>query len=96
MNTLEVLHCDNHVLVVNKPAGLPSVPDESRDESLLDLAKRWIEAEFDKPGRAFLGVVHRLDRPVSGVLCFGARVKVRAASATNFANVRRARSTGAL
>lgn len=66
-----ILHCDNHLLVVNKDAGLPSVPDESGDESLFDLARAWVEDEFRKPGRAFLAIVHRLDRPVSGVLCFG-------------------------
>jgi 23S rRNA pseudouridine1911/1915/1917 synthase len=71
VNSLEVLHCDNHLLVVNKPAGMPAVPDESGDASLLDLARAWVEREFNKPGRAFLAVVHRLDRPVSGVLCFG-------------------------
>lgn len=67
---LEVLHCDNHLLGVYKPAGLPSVPDSSADESLFEHARAWIEREFKKPGRAFLGVVHRLDRPVSGVLLF--------------------------
>lgn len=66
--SLEVLACDNHVLGVVKPAGLPTVPDESGDPSLLDLARAWVEREFAKPGRAFLGVVHRLDRPVSGVV----------------------------
>lgn len=65
-----VLHCDNHLLVVSKPAGVPTVPDESGDESLFDAARAWVEREFDKPGRAFLAVVHRLDRPVSGVVCF--------------------------
>ncbi len=67
---LEVLHCDNHVLAVCKPAGEPVVPDESGDESLLERARAWVEREFQKPGRAFLGVVHRLDRPVSGVVVF--------------------------
>lgn len=67
---LEVLHADNHLLVVSKPAGLPVVPDESGDESLLDRGKEWIRVTHDKPGRVFLGVVHRLDRPVSGVVCF--------------------------
>jgi 23S rRNA pseudouridine1911/1915/1917 synthase len=67
---LDVLHCDNHLLVVNKPAGTATVPDDSGDESLLDLAKAWIKREFNKPGAVFLGVVHRLDRPVSGVVLF--------------------------
>ncbi|MFT5285394.1 MAG: 23S rRNA pseudouridine1911/1915/1917 synthase [Planctomycetota bacterium] len=70
VTALNVLHCDNHLLAVYKPAGLPIVPDESGDPSLFDIARDWIEAEFNKPGRAFLGVVHRLDRPVSGVVLF--------------------------
>jgi len=70
MSELEVLHCDNHLLGVVKPAGLPVVPDASGDESLLDRARLWIAEEFDKPGRVFCGVVHRLDRPVSGVVLF--------------------------
>jgi 23S rRNA pseudouridine1911/1915/1917 synthase len=68
---LEVLHADNHVLVVNKPACLPCVPDSSEDESLLDRAKAWVKREYEKPGAVFLGVVHRLDRPVSGLVVFG-------------------------
>ncbi|MFN0007383.1 MAG: RluA family pseudouridine synthase [Planctomycetota bacterium] len=75
---LRVLHCDNHVLGVVKPAGIPTVPDSSGDESLLDLAKAWVRAEFEKPGNVFLGVVHRLDRPVSGVLVFARTSKAAA------------------
>ncbi len=67
---LSVLLCDNHLLAAAKPAGLPCVPDSSADESLLDQARRHVEVEFEKPGRAWLGVVHRLDRPVSGVVLF--------------------------
>lgn len=67
---MDVLHCDNHLLVVRKPAGVPTVPDASGDESLLDQGKAWVAVEFQKPGAVFLGVVHRLDRPVSGVVCF--------------------------
>ncbi len=70
MKDLRVLHADNHLLVVAKPAGLPVVPDASEDESLLERARAWVEREYGKPGRAFLGVVHRLDRPVSGVVVF--------------------------
>ena len=79
---LEVLFCDNHLLAVAKPAGLPIVPDESRDVSLFDQAREWIEEEFNKPGHAFLGVVHRLDRPVSGVVLF-ARTSKAAGRLTN-------------
>lgn len=67
---LNVLYSDNHLLAVAKPAGMPCVPDESGDESLLDLGREWVRVEFNKPGNVFLGVVHRLDRPVSGVVLF--------------------------
>ena len=82
VSELTILHCDNHLLAVSKPAGLPVVPDESGDVSLFDLARSWIEKEFNKPGRAFLGVVHRLDRPVSGVVLF-ARTSKAASRLTN-------------
>ena len=70
MNELAILHVDNHVLCVAKPAGVAVVPDESGDENLLELARAWLKREFGKPGDVFLGVVHRLDRPVSGVVLF--------------------------
>jgi len=75
---LEVLLADNHLLVVAKPAGLPSVPDSSGDESLLDRAKAWVKAHYQKPGAVFLGVVQRLDRPVSGALVFARTSKAAA------------------
>jgi 23S rRNA pseudouridine1911/1915/1917 synthase len=75
---LEVLLCDNHLLVVAKPAGLPSVPDASGDESLLERAKLWVKQRYRKPGAVFLGVVQRLDRPVSGVLVFARTSKAAA------------------
>ncbi len=65
---LDVLHLDNHLLVVRKPAGLPVQRDESGDRSLLDVARAWLKLEFDKPGNVFVGLVHRLDRPVEGVV----------------------------
>lgn len=68
---LDVLYVDNHVLAVAKPAGIPVAPDASGDASLLDLAREWIRVEYAKPGEVFLGLVHRLDRPVSGVVVFG-------------------------
>jgi 23S rRNA pseudouridine1911/1915/1917 synthase len=67
---LDVLFVDNHVLAVAKPAGVACVPDASGDESLYDRARAWVRVTYDKPGEAWLGVVHRLDRPVSGVVCF--------------------------
>ena len=67
---LRVIHADNHLLVVDKPAGLPTVPDSSGDLCLLDQAKEWVRVDKKKTGRVFLGVVHRLDRPVSGIVVF--------------------------
>ncbi|MFT4646868.1 MAG: 23S rRNA pseudouridine1911/1915/1917 synthase [Planctomycetota bacterium] len=80
----QVLHVDNHVLVLHKPAGLPCVPDSSGDPSLLDWGKAWIAQEFQKPGKVFLGVVHRLDRPVSGVVILGRTSKGAARLSDSF------------
>jgi 23S rRNA pseudouridine1911/1915/1917 synthase len=66
--SLEVLYEDNHLLVVNKPAGLLAQGDHTGDPPLADLAARYIKEKYNKPGAAFIGVVHRLDRPVSGVV----------------------------
>jgi 23S rRNA pseudouridine1911/1915/1917 synthase len=82
--TLEVLFADNHLLVVAKPAGLPTVPDRSGDQSLLDLAREWVKHEAGKPGRVYLGVVHRLDRPVSGVLVLARTSKAAARLSLQF------------
>jgi 23S rRNA pseudouridine1911/1915/1917 synthase len=80
----EVLYADNHVLAVRKPAGLPTAPDASGDPSLLELARAWVAREYQKPGPAFLGLVHRLDRPVSGVVVFGRTSKGAARLAASF------------
>lgn len=82
--TLERLHVDNHLLALVKRAGEPVVPDESGDVSLLERGKRWIAEEFHKPGEVFLGVVHRLDRPVSGVVLFARTSKAAARLSEQF------------
>src|SRR5688572_17139433 len=68
---LRVLYEDNHTIAVFKPAGTLTQADSSGAESLMDLTKAWIKRERNKPGDVFLGLVHRLDRPVSGVVVFG-------------------------
>jgi 23S rRNA pseudouridine1911/1915/1917 synthase len=65
---LEVLHEDNHLLVVNKPAGLLVQGDRSGDPTLLDAAREYLRVKYAKPGNVFVGLVHRLDRNVSGVV----------------------------
>jgi 23S rRNA pseudouridine1911/1915/1917 synthase len=65
---LEVLFEDNHCLAVNKPAGVPSQRDESGDESLVDIVARDLKERYRKPGNVYVGLLHRLDRPTSGVV----------------------------
>jgi len=65
---LEVLYEDNHLLAVHKPAGLLVQGDHSGDQTLLDVAGSYLKHKYDKPGRVYLGLVHRLDRNVSGVV----------------------------
>ena len=67
---MDILYLDNHLLVARKPAGLLIQGDHTADENLLDLGKAYLKIAFDKPGNVFLGLVHRLDRPVSGVVVF--------------------------
>jgi len=63
-----VLYEDNHLLIVNKPSGLLVQGDQTGDTPLVELYKKYIKQKYGKPGAVFLGVVHRLDRPVSGVV----------------------------
>jgi len=72
---LTVLYEDNHCLAVAKPAGLLTMGDATGDATLLDAAKEYIKAKYGKPGAVFLGVVHRLDRPVSGVVLYARTTK---------------------
>lgn len=65
-----VFYRDNHLLVLYKPAGLLTQGDETREPSLLDLGKAWVKEIYGKPGSVYLGMVHRLDRPVAGVVLF--------------------------
>ncbi len=64
----DVLYLDNHLLVVCKPAGMLSQGDRTGDPSVLDWGKAFLKEQFNKPGDVYLGLVHRLDRPASGVL----------------------------
>lgn len=65
-----VIYEDNHLLIVNKANGVLVQGDETGDKPLVELCKEYIKEKYDKPGAVFLGVVHRLDRPVSGVVVF--------------------------
>lgn len=67
---LEILYEDNHLIIINKPAGALVQSDQTGDAPVSDEVKKYIKQSMNKPGDVFLGVVHRLDRPVSGVLIF--------------------------
>ncbi|WP_397571516.1 RluA family pseudouridine synthase [Schlesneria sp. T3-172] len=65
-----VLFEDNHCLALLKPAGLLTMGDQTGDPTLVDVAREYLREKYQKPGNVFVGVVHRLDRPVSGVILF--------------------------
>lgn len=67
---MTVLYEDNHLMVVNKEPGEIVQGDKTGDEPLVEMLKRWLKEKYGKPGNVFLGVVHRLDRPVGGVVVF--------------------------
>ena len=71
MPPLEILYEDNHLLVVDKPAGLPTIGAPAGTATLLERAKEYIKGRFSKPGNVYLGVMSRLDAPVTGVVLFG-------------------------
>ncbi len=63
-----VLYEDNHVIVVNKPINIPTQSDKSHDISLVDLVKKHLKIKYHKPSNVYLGLLHRLDRPVGGLV----------------------------
>lgn len=67
---IPILFEDNHLLVVEKPVNVPVQADQSNDEDLLSLLKNDIKIRYQKPGNVYLGLVHRLDRPVGGTMVF--------------------------
>ncbi len=67
---LKILYEDNHSIAVFKPAGLLVQGDASGDETLMDQVKAYLKEKYQKPGNVFLGLVHRLDRPASGIVVF--------------------------
>ena len=69
-DTLQVLFEDNHIIIVNKRAGDIVQGDKTGDTPLSDIVKHYIKEKYHKPGDVFLGVVHRLDRPTSGIVIF--------------------------
>lgn len=75
---MDVLYEDNHIIVVNKESGEIVQGDKTGDTPLSDIVKEYIKQKYQKPGNVFLGVVHRLDRPVSGLVVFARTSKALA------------------
>ena len=75
---VRVLHADNHLLFVEKPANMPVQADASGDMDLLTACKGYIKRRLQKPGEVYLGLVHRLDRPVGGTMVFARTSKAAA------------------
>lgn len=67
---LHVLYEDNHLIVVEKPVNIPVMEDSSQDQDLLSVIKEYLKVKYNKPGNVYVGLVHRLDRPVGGVMVF--------------------------
>lgn len=83
---IKVLYEDNHVIAVYKPSGVLSQGDSSGDKSLMDDVKKYLKEKYKKPGNVFLGLVHRLDKPVSGIVLFGKTSKGASRLSEQFRN----------
>ena len=70
MQKLKVIYEDNHIIVVEKMPNIPSQSDKTGDIDLLTIVKQYIKEKYNKPGNVYLGLVHRLDRPVGGIMIF--------------------------
>ena len=78
MDELKILYEDNHIIVVIKPPNIPSQGDKTGDKDMLTIIKDYIKEKYNKPGNVYLGLVHRLDRPVGGVMVFAKTSKAAA------------------
>lgn len=88
MTALEILYEDNHLLAVNKPAGLLVQADRTGDQCVLDIMKNHIRIRDSKPGNVFIGLPHRLDRPTSGALILAKTSKALSRLAAAFRDAR--------
>ena len=67
---INIIYEDNHLIVVEKPINIPTQEDNTKDKDLLTILKEYIKTKYNKPGNVYLGLVHRLDRPVGGIMVF--------------------------
>ena len=75
-SNLQVLYEDNHIIIINKRAGDIIQGDKTGDKPLSEVVKEYIKDKYNKPGNVYLGVVHRLDRPTTGLVIFAKTSKV--------------------
>ena len=83
---INVVYEDNHLLVAIKPIGVPVQADNSGDADFLSMLKNYIKKKYNKPGNVYLGLVHRLDRPVSGIMVFAKTSKAAKRLSSQVAN----------
>jgi len=83
---IKVLYEDNHIIAVVKPAGVLTQGDRTGDENLMDMVKGYLKEKYKKPGNVFLGLVHRLDKPVEGIVLFGKTSKGASRLSEQFRN----------
>ena len=90
----DILFEDNHLLVVNKKAGLLVQGDKTGDITLIEIAKEYIREKYNKPGNIFIGLSHRIDRPASGIviLCKTSKSLSRVAQAFKSKSIKKARN----
>jgi 23S rRNA pseudouridine1911/1915/1917 synthase len=86
MSILKVLYEDNHIIAVVKPAGVLTQADGSSEKCLMDIVKDYLKEKYKKPGNVFLGLVHRLDKPVQGIVLFGKTSKGASRLSEQFRN----------
>ena len=75
---INIIYEDNHLLVVEKPINIPTQEDNTKDKNLITILKEYIKEKYNKPGNVYLGLVHRLDRPVGGIMVFARTSKAAA------------------
>lgn len=85
-DNLQILHEDNHLIIVNKRVGDIVQGDKTGDQPLSEIVKEYLKTKYNKPGDVFLGVVHRLDRPTTGIVVFARTSKALERMNTLFSN----------
>lgn len=83
---LKVIYEDNHIIVVEKPVNIPSQADKTNDIDMITIIKNYLKEKYKKPGNVYVGLVHRLDRPVGGIMVFAKTSKAASRLSENIRN----------